>query len=169
MDNHTDFYAFYNRVLRPEIARIEPLREQTVTRAWAIAIATVLATAAWAMLAARLLGWDGSFVYYSCVIPVIVGLMVWGPVWSKYRDDYQLKLIAAIVRLYDESFDYDRDAAVGEVAFTDCGLFPSYLNGDNRHYGGRDRVSGKVGVTPFEFSDLDASISAGKSRREIFK
>src|SRR5215469_9146993 len=127
MDNATDFYAFYNRVLRPEVARIEPLREQTVTRAWAIAIATVIVTALWALLASRLLGWDGSFVYYSCVIPVTIGLMVWQPVWRAYRDEYQLKLITAIVRLYNESFDYDRNAAVGEVAFTDCGLFPRYV------------------------------------------
>lgn len=169
MDNPTDFYAFYERVLRPEIARIEPLREQTVTRAWVITIATVTGTAMWAMIAARLLGWDGSFVYYSCVIPVGIGLAVWRPVWSRYRDDYQLKLIAAVIRQYNDAFEYERNAAVGEVAFTDCGLFSSYANSDDRHYRGADRVSGKVGVTPFEFSDLDASIHSGKSRREIFK
>ena len=121
------------------------------------------------MIVAHLLGWDGRFVCYSCIIPLGIGLMVWGPVWQKYRDDYQLKLITAIVQRYNESFSYDRNAAVGEAAFTDCGLFASYLNGDDRHYHGADRVSGKIGVTPFEFSDLDVSTAAGKSRHEIFK
>lgn len=169
MDQPTDFYAFYNRVLRPEIARVEPLRKETVTKAWVIGILTVIGTVVWIMIVGRLVGWDSSFVYYSYIIPAGIGLVAWDPVKRRYRDAYQLELVTAIIRRYNESFEYDRDDAVGEVALTDCGLFPRYLNGDDRHCRGTDRVSGKIGVTPFEFSDLDASIANGKTRTQIFK
>lgn len=169
MDEPTDFYAFYNRVLRPEIARVEPLREETVTTAWVIAILTVIGTVMWIAIVGRLVGWDSTLAFYSCIIPVGIGLMAWDPVKRKYRDAYQLKLVTSIIQRYNESFEYDRDEAVGEAAFTDCGLFPRYLGSDERHCRGTDRVSGKIGVTPFEFSDLDASIQNGKSREQLFK
>jgi hypothetical protein len=166
---HTDFYAFYNRVLRPEIARIEPLRQQTVTRLVVITVATVAGTAVWAMLLSRLLGAPGHLIAYSCIIPIGAGCAIWTPIWKTYRDEYQLKLIASIIRLYNEAFSYDPDGAVDEGAFVNSGLFPRYVNGDEPRCRGTDRVSGKIGITPFEFSDLDASIQNGKSRHEVFK
>lgn len=169
MEAPTDFYAFYNRVLRPEIARVEPLRKQTVTKAWTIAILTVIGTMVWIMIVGRLVGWDSSFVYYSYIIPAGIGLVAWDPIKRKYRDAYQLQLVTAIIKQYNPSFSYDRDAAVSEVAFTDSGLFPRYLSSDDRRCRGTDRVCGKVGVTPFEFSDLDVSIPNGKTREQIFK
>lgn len=169
MEEPTDFYAFYNRVLRPEIARVEPLRQQTVTKAWVIGILTAIGTAVWIMIAGHLVGWDSSFAYYSYIIPAGIGLVAWDPVKRKYRDAYQLELVTAIIRRYNESFEYDRDEAVSEVAFTDSGLFPRYSKSNDPHCRGTDRVSGKIGVTPFEFSDLEASIPNGKSREQIFK
>jgi hypothetical protein len=171
MENHTDFYAFYNRVLRPEIARIEPLRQQTVFNLCAITIATVIGTVIWAGVISRLFGLKplDRVVFYSCLIPIGVGMAIWTPIWKKYRDDYQLKLIVAIVRLYNAAFTYDRDAKVGGMAFTDSGLFRRYENREGLHYRGTDWVSGKIGATSFEFSDLDVSVSSGKSRQEIFR
>lgn len=169
MDGHPDFYPFYNRVLRPEISRIEPLRQQTVTRLCVITIATLAGAVLWALIMSRLLGEFDRLVLYSCVVPVAIGAGIWAPIWSRYRDEYQLKLIVAVVRLYNESFEYDRDDAVGEVAFTDCGLFPRYLESDSRHYKGTDRVAGKIGQTPFEFSDLDVSIKNGKNSNHLFR
>jgi hypothetical protein len=168
MDEPTDFYDFYNRVLRPEIARVEPLRKQAVAKACVIAILAVIGTVVWALTVGRLLGWDNGIVDDSCVIPLFIGVGVWGPIRRKYRDDYQLKLSTAIIKQYNASFSYDRNAAVSEVAFTDSGLFPRYLKGEGRHCCGTDWVSGKIGVTPFEFSDLDASIQNGKSREQLF-
>lgn len=167
MNNPTGFYAFYNRALRPEIARVESLRRHTMTQACLIGAATVMATAVWIMLGVRLFGMSKAVVY-SGIVPIGVGMAIWGPIWQKYRDAYQLKLIAAIVRLYNESFSYGRDDAVGEVAFTDCGLFPNYLDHNDRHYRGTDRIAGRIGDTAFEFSDIDVSVNSGKSRAPIF-
>jgi hypothetical protein len=170
MENHTDFYAFYNRVLRPQIARIEPERVQALTRLWVITIATVIATVIWVLVIMRIsgMGSPNRLVIYSCIVPVGVGFGIWTPIWKKYRDDYQLKLIASIVRLYNADFAYDRDDSVGEMSFVDSGLFPHYIRSDSRSCKGTDRVVGKIGETAFEFSDLDASVKNGKNTTRAF-
>jgi hypothetical protein len=171
MENHPDFYAFYNRVLRPQIVRIEPERRQALTMLWVITIGTVVTTFVWAVLFAHFFGLDPSnrLVMYSCIVPIGTGCAIWSSIWTQYRDDYQLKLIAAIVRLYDPSLEYGRDDRVGEAAFVDCGLFHHYADQTDQHYHGTDRISGKLGVTAFEFSDLDVSVSHGKTSTHVFK
>lgn len=169
MDDHpTDFYAFYNRVLRPEIVRIEPLRRETLTYFWVITILTLVGIVIWYVAVSRLFETD-SVSFYSCIVPAGVGIAAWSKKWSAYRDAYQLKLVAAIVHQYNASFAYDRDDGVGEAAIIDCGLFPRYLGDDDRHCKGADRVSGTIGQTPFEFSDLDVSVGSGKQTRQLFK
>ncbi len=168
MDSPTDFYAFYNRALRPEIARVEPLRRETLTYFWVITILTLVGIVIWYAAVYRL-SESGPVSFDSCIVPAGVGIAVWSKKWSTYRDAYQLKLVAAIVHQYNASFEYDRDDGVGEAAIIDCGLFPKYLGDDNRRCKGADRVSGTIGQTPFEFSDLDVSVGGGKQTRQLFK
>ena len=171
MENHPGFYAFYNRVLRAEVVRVDRLRQETLTGLCVIAVATLVATVVWSVIICRLSGLSplDRLVFLSYLIPIGVGGAISGPPWKKYRDTYQLNLIVAIVRHFNASFIYDRDDSVGEVAFIQSGLFRRDENRDGRQCHGTDRVSGKIGDTAFEFSDPGVSVPSGKSRKQVFR
>lgn len=89
------------------------------------------------------------------IVPVFLGLyfIKWGgnriPAYKKL---YKKEVVEKVAHSIDPSWEYDSEAFVSEEAYVDSGLF----NKSYEKFYGDDRVSGRVGETVFESSELKA-------------
>ncbi len=104
------------------------------------------------------------------VIMVFVGtLAIWGGVYYRLTRDYRAgfkgKIIERIVSFIDPSLAYSKDGCVPQNLFVESRIFqrnPSEYRGD-------DRVSGKVGGTAMDFSEVHAKYETrdAKGRKQV--
>lgn len=83
-----------------------------------------------------------------------------------YVDRFKSSVIGNIVRLIDPSLTYVPDSCVSRDMYNQSGLFPQ----DWDAYDGDDFVSGRIGATPVEFSEVHTRYDAsGENQRRKYR
>lgn len=168
----SDFAHFYATDLVKELKRLEVVRKAVLGRvivlfvviggisAVAVAVDVVWRVSGWfIMLAAALCFGAGSFIYRYLI--------------SDYVFQFKVGVISKIVSFLDPSLQYEPRGSIEQWKFVSSRIFehnPDRLRGD-------DHVTGKIGATQVEFSELHAErkeetySSRGRRRRwhTIFK
>jgi hypothetical protein len=107
------------------------------------------------------------------LLPVIIFAFIvyfvdeWIP--EKYYTEFKLLIIDRIVHFIDVGLKYDYEACVHESTFITSQIFKTKPD----IYKGDDYVSGKIGATKFEFSEINAAYGSHSGKRRtvtlIFK
>jgi hypothetical protein len=88
------------------------------------------------------------------IVPLVLGLIVGGIIMSVmskgYVQDFKGKIISKMVGFVDESLGYTQQACIPEATYMSSQIFRRRPD----RYKGDDLVSGKVGATRIEFSEI---------------
>ncbi|MHC4742372.1 MAG: DUF3137 domain-containing protein [Planctomycetota bacterium] len=161
---------FYNTTLRPDLEVLEEQRK-AVVRNVMIAIAVGLGLGGIVFL--FLMGNMRQMGPMVIMIPLILCLIVGGGIYALlirgYVSDFKSLVIGKIVRFIDENLIYSPHRCIPKSTFMLSKIFTTRPN----RYKGDDYVSGKVGATQIQFSELNAvhESGSGKNRRRttVFK
>lgn len=170
-----EFRAFYDTVLLPELALIDRDRKSVRTRVaifWlATALAIVALFAVGDVLDRKVLS-EGTLTVL-CAVVGIGGFGAWFALLqftrrkaNAFLSRFKTVVIGGILRFIAPSLVYDPDACVNRDRYNRSGLFPQ----DWETYDGDDHVSGKLGKTSLEFSELHTMMNvAGEDERKKYR
>lgn len=146
-----DFRKFYDERLRPILDELEVRRKGIVRKVGGAGVLCLL-----------LLAGGGAFVIcvldkrHWLLLPVIVSVVVFMLAYVRLTKDFAREfkdeVIAKIVRFFDESLAYRADGVIPRDRFSAGRIFLHRID----RYRGEDYVSGKIGKTAIEFSEVHA-------------
>ncbi len=155
-----DLKRFYDTTLMPDILVLEQQRRGLVRKIGTAAIvALCLGGLAFVLMAGNM-----SQVGPAVMIPVILCLIVGGGVCSLlmrgYVSEFKTTVIEKIVHFIDDSLSYEPRSCIDKSTFMLSKIFTTKPN----RYKGDDFVSGKVGETQIQFSELHAEYESGSGK-----
>ena len=160
---------FYDTTLMPDLRVLEQQRMGIVRKITIVIIVALgLGGLAFVFMASNM-GRVGPAV----VIPVILCLIIGGGVSAMltrgYVTDFKSLVIGKIVAFIDENLSYNPRGYIPKSTFMLSKIFTTKPN----RYKGDDLVSGKIGATRIEFSELNAVHESGsgknKHRTTVFR
>ncbi len=166
MKTSEEFGQFYIDSLLPDIYEIETLRKKTLSRLlWVcVPIIPVCLGVAFAL----------KDIQQLSVTAIFGGIVVCGFVFSAMKrgfvTDFKQRVIKNIIRFIDPNLVYRENQYISSLEFRQSGIFLK----DPDRYSGDDRVSGIIGVTSLDFSEINAEYitkdSKGRTQHhKIFK
>ena len=169
MKSIDDLKHFYDATLMPDLLVLEQQRKGIVRKITIVIIVALgLGGLAFIFMASSM-GQVGPAV----IIPVILCLIIGGGVCALltrgYVTEFKSLVIEKIVRFIDESLNYEPQRCIPKSTFMLSKIFTTKPN----RYKGDDFVSGRVGATRIQFSELNAVYESGsgknRSRHTVFK
>jgi len=164
-----DLRQFYNTTLLADLNVLEDKRKAIVRKLSYIgaAIAALALITLFFMLQNRVPFFPG------ILFPLIAGVVLLGFIanfLSKgYVREFKAAIIQKIVKFIDENLNYVARRYIPKSTFMASQIFKTKPN----RYKGDDYVSGKIGATQIEFSELHAEYESGsgknRSRRTVFR
>jgi len=161
-----EFERFYLDILLPDIYDIEVLRKKTLKRIIVCCASCIILF----LVAAFILSNYGRVA----VVAIFAGIFLTGIVFAAltrgFVTDFKQRVIGKIIQFIDPNLVYRHNQYISPQEFRRCGIF---LKDPDRYYGD-DRVSGIIGVTSVDFSEIHAQYvtkdSKGRTQyHKIFK
>lgn len=147
MKTSDDFKLFYEQELLPDITEIEQQRKSVVSRLIAAVVPICAVTAILALAV------PGSNVKFFILFAGAGALAITFKVLTaKYVSDFKERVIKKIVRFFDKGFRYHKDDRIPMSIFNESRIFLKKPD----EYHGEDRVTGILGVTQIDFSEVKA-------------
>ena len=163
-----DLREFYNTALSADLNALEAKRKSVLQK---LTYAGVMIAILAVIVLDFLLQNVGSFP--ATLFPLIGAIVLFAFIanlFSKgYVREFKTTIIQKIVKFIDENLNYVPHRCISKSVFMASEIFKTRPN----RYKGDDYVSGKVGATQIEFSELHAVYESGsgknRSRRTVFK
>jgi hypothetical protein len=151
MSKEADFWEYYKKDLRPALEEFEIYRKKILGK---VRTATLFILACFIFISTMMLGFGLNPPLL--LIPAIVGLAAFGFAWWYFTKDYKTEfkqvIIRRIIQFCDPSLRYIPDGRVSQSTFISSTIFPQRID----RYSGEDYVSGSLGKTAIEFSEIHA-------------
>ncbi|MFH1498533.1 MAG: DUF3137 domain-containing protein [Verrucomicrobiota bacterium] len=148
MADPTPFREFYATVLLPALTRLEQ-RRRSLAKIAAGCIALLAVIAGLALFGVR----ENGLAAYILLGLALLGLAIWffsGQ--SAFRHEFKDQIVTAVVRNFSDGLCYHARGSISRARFVDGELFKQRID----RYRGEDHVSGALGATAFEFSEIHA-------------
>jgi hypothetical protein len=147
-DPSAAFTALYESTLRPRLEALEQRRQAAVRLLkWSAApLAAII------LLALLGFGENAAGLYVLLGLGALVPAILFFARQSGYRADYKREIVGGVVAGFSSDLRYQPTGRVSRGKFEAGRLFPSRID----RYSGEDHVSGHLGKTTFEFSELHA-------------
>ena len=151
MPSERTFRQYYDEELLPALRQFEARRKGIVKRFLAIVLVAVGVAGAAGIVT---LTAHTSRVFFMIAAAVGAGavILAWILLTKGFVLDFKHAVIARIVTFCDESLVYRPKAHISEAVFRGSRIFEHRID----RYRGEDHVSGKVGATAIEFSEVHA-------------
>ncbi len=150
MKTHEELKEFYESTLVNDLKVLEERRKGIVGKLLII-VAVALGIAG---VGAIVMASSGTPAPVIIIVPLIGALVVGGIALSVMRKGYvqefKTRIINKLVRFVDDSLSYTQHACIPESVYMSSQIFRRRPD----RYKGDDMVSGKIGVTQIEFSEL---------------
>jgi len=164
-----DLRQFYNTTLSADLNALEARRKALVQKLTYVGAAVAILGAIGFLLMAQ----GGVPFFPGILFPLIIGAVLFvfiASLLSKgYVREFKVAIIQKIVKFIDQNLNYASYRYIPKSTFMSSEIFKTRPN----RYKGDDYVSGKVGTTQIEFSELHAEYESGsgknRSRRTVFK
>ncbi|MBN2543241.1 DUF3137 domain-containing protein [bacterium] len=167
-----EFKVFYQQTILPGLDSLEKLRKKVWEK---IVILTLVVFCFFIVIAAIML--SGAFVIQALMIPLVICAVLWVVLFRIVVNKSRVKFIAAfkeqvigeIVRFIEPGLDYNYSKYIPLSVFNASKIF----NVSPNRYRGDDYVSGRIGDTQIEFSEVAAERvttridSKGRTRKEV--
>ncbi len=143
MNATTDFKAFYDTKLLPDLKILDKERKQIERK--------VLLIGAIAVVVIIIIGrFRGSGTGFFQILAGVLAFVAISAVSKDYRSHFKNKIVEKITAFVDDNLVYSPEAYVSREEFTNSGIFQQYCN----RYTGEDHFKGKLGKTAIEFSEI---------------
>ena len=137
---------FYDNTLLDDLNVLENKRKEVLRKSLFAGIALFLVAAAVFFIFLR----RPQFLPFVIVPVIIIWALMCKHFAKGYRAEFKNKIIQKIVTFLDKSLTYHAQSCVAEGAFMSSGIFKKRPD----RYRGDDLVSGKLGATQIEFSEV---------------
>ncbi|MHC4194311.1 MAG: DUF3137 domain-containing protein [Planctomycetota bacterium] len=165
-----DLRQFYNTTLQADLKVLERKRKAVAEKlAGTGAVIAILALVILFFISRSM----GGSLFPAIMFPLIIGVILFvfiASLLSKgYVREFKATIIHKIITFIDDNLTYASHRFIPKSTFMASEIFKTRPN----RYKGDDYVSGKVGATQIEFSELHAEYESGsgknRSRRTVFK
>jgi len=131
-----------------------PLRELEARRLRLVRLAFAAAGVAVGIAALAILGLreNGLWAYVPLGIALIVLAVLFFSGQSSFRADFKRRVVTEVIRFFSADLRYHPTGSVSRAQFRKGDLFRQRID----RYAGEDFVTGRLGATAFEFSELHA-------------
>ncbi len=141
-----EFKEFYQRELLPDITELEQQRKTTVSRVISVIIPLILITLAAVIFLPGDAKQFALFGGIGLVVVVFIGLT------RQFVNDFKERVIRKIILFFDKGFRYRKEDYIPQAIFNSSTIFRKQPDA----YSGEDRVTGIIGVTQIDFSEVKA-------------
>jgi len=141
----------------PDLKVLEQQRRSVVRKIGCVIIATASIAAIAFFIAAQSLREAGPVVIFPIIVGLLIGAGICYMLTRGYVADFKGLVIERIVRFIDENLTYSPKDCIPKSVFMLSKIFTTKPN----RYKGDDLVSGKVGATQIQFSELHAEYESG--------
>ena len=168
MKTLSELKQFYQTRLLPDLRDLEHKRRNVLRKRMYVntVILCIVGTAVFLTIHFRM---DPGILLGSVVLSVILAVGAYRFIGKDYIAEFKILIIDRIVRFIDENLSYNRMGYISKSAFMLSQIFKTKPN----RYKGDDLVSGKVGETKIQFSELNAEYESGsgknRSVRTVFR
>jgi len=145
-----EFRHFYDSTLLADLKILDRKRETTVARL-AISCFILLAVAGGLFLGLRIILEADLAAILSLSICIGVGICLSMLFIGEYAAEFKQTVIGKIVKFMDENLDYLPHGFIPESTFIESKIFGPKI----KRYEGEDLVSGRIGATQIQFSEID--------------
>ncbi len=159
---------FYRTTLIEDLKGLEQERKKVLKRFLYVGLGVAcVAVVVLLMLGGR--GIQPQFFIIAVAICAVLGGFVCTALSKGYVSNFKVLVIGKIVKFVDESLNYNPRGYIPRSTFVLSKIFTTKPN----RYKGDDLVSGKMGATAIEFSELNAVYESGsgknRHRHTVFK
>ena len=164
-----DLRQFYNTTLSTDLNALEARRKALVQKLAYIGVAIAILVAIGLLLMLQEVGSFFPAILFPLIIGAVLSTFIAAFLSKGYVREFKTTIIQKIVKFIDDNLTYVAHRYVPKSTFMASEIFKTKPN----RYKGDDYVSGKVGTTQIEFSELHAEYESGsgknRSRRTVFK
>lgn len=161
LKNVEDLKRFYDGVLVPDLTSLENDRIKISKRLTLIGVGIAIVFIILAILYHTVdTGNDGRFYFYSFFGCVALWMFILKILTKNYVSDFKSKIIHRIIEFINPSLKYEKHDYILQHNFIKCDIFkrkPDQYNGD-------DYVTGLLGATQVEFSEIHAEYVTRNSK-----
>jgi hypothetical protein len=155
-----DLKNFYETALMPDLKVLEQHRRSIARKVACVIIAIVSIAAVAFFGAAQSLREAGPVVIFPILFGLFIGAGVCYLLTRGYVADFKALVIERIVHFIDDNLSYEPKHCIDKSTFMLSKIFTTKPN----RYKGDDFVSGKVGATQIQFSELNAVYESGSGK-----
>jgi len=168
MKTIADLKQFYDTTLLPDLRVLEQQRRDIVRKVMTVIVVMVVVIGL-----AGVAFFSMSNNGLAIIIPAVLCIMIGGGVCKYYTRDYvtdfKSRVIERIVHFIDDNLSYEPKRCIDRSTFMLSKIFTTKPN----RYKGDDLVSGRIGETLIQFSELNAVHETGsgkdKHRTTVFR
>jgi len=155
-----DLKNFYETALMPDLAALEQQRKSLVRKITFVLLAAVFIGCLCSLFAAQTLRRAGPAVVLPIGLCALGAAVVCHLLARGYVMDFKAIVIERIIQFIDPNLTYSPKDCIPKSVFMLSKIFTTKPN----RYKGDDLVSGKVGATQIQFSELHAEYESGSGR-----
>ena len=152
MKKDYELLNFFRESMLPDLRGLEAKRKSIANGIW-ISAASLAALVAFAFLsgAARLGGYGVFIIIAGAIWLIWSGFSLYGR-YSEFKSEFKQEIIFRLIRFIDPGLSYSKDSYLPYPLFLESNIFLTQVD----RYGGDDYVTGKIGETKLEFSEVHA-------------
>ncbi|WP_146027215.1 DUF3137 domain-containing protein [Bowmanella denitrificans] len=141
--------TLFSGQLKSQLQALDSVRQQAVKRLFiGCIVVPLLGLLSFAYAQVNYMGPELIF----WVVGISAMLMYWlvASKWSAYRQGYKTQVVGKLLSTFNRSFKYSPSGEISSVKYKESGLYRRAYD----RYQGEDHVTGKLGKTQLEFSEL---------------
>ncbi len=164
MNREAELRQLYQEKLEPELKKTEKERQEQL-KSYRLEIGIFILFVIAMFFPTSLLPIDNKmiFIFVIFIIGAVI-VSINAPKRKAYTQNFKIKIIQEILRFINPNYKYNPKGFIKNSDYCKSGL---YLDGIT--YEGEDYVTGFVGKTPFQFSELNVYSKSDKSTTVYFK
>jgi len=147
LKNLEELKAYYDRALLPELNVLETERKKVLEK---IFMATLVMVAVWAVFIILALKLSDQFAVFAAISGLVVWYAVFAFLTRGYVSNFKTGVIDKIVKFIDDKLVYSKFGKVSQELFSMSRIYNQRID----IYRGDDYVSGMLGRTRVEFSEI---------------
>ena len=173
--NHESFKSLYSIKLKPILLILDKERRVILYKVRKLSvISVILFLVAFSYVVIIELEWDLEGIWW-CVFILSYGLynllyhIRIKPLEQDYQASFKKEIVTPLVYFFDKSFVYQAKARVFWDELEASDIFLGHIGLRGVEVEADDYVSGKIGNTAFEFSDIKLTVEGGDSTTTVFQ
>jgi len=155
-----DLRQFYNTTLLSDLEGLERQRRKIVQKVAYVIVGAVCVAVIGFFFAMQSFGAAAPAIIISLVLCLIIGVVLYKILIRSYVAEFKSLVIERIVHFIDVNLAYSPKSCIPKSTFMLSKIFTTKPN----RYKGDDFVSGKVGATKIQFSELHAEYESGSGK-----